>query len=184
MLAADLLQSIINKAKDLGLLKLPIPLNYSNDFPILQYADDTLIILDGCGRQLFMLKPLLNSFASSTGLRVNFQKSFMVPINVSPERLLHLASTFGCGTGSLPFVYLGLPLGTTKPKIDDFLPLITRCERRLVNTSLFLSQAGRLQITNSVFFALSTFFMCTFALQGGVIDQINKYRKHCLWRGE
>jgi len=25
--------------------------------------------------------------------------------------------------------------------------------------------------------------MCTFAHQGAVIDQIDKYRKHCLWRG-
>lgn len=50
VLAANLLQSIINKAKDLGLLSLPIPLLYSKDFPILQYADDTLIILEGCGR--------------------------------------------------------------------------------------------------------------------------------------
>jgi hypothetical protein len=39
----------------------------------------------------------------------------------------------------------------TKPRVEDFLSLVTRCERRLVNTSLFLSQAGKLQITNSVF---------------------------------
>ena len=50
-LAADLLQSIINKAKDQGLLNLPIPLQYTNDFPILRYADDTLVIMEGCGRQ-------------------------------------------------------------------------------------------------------------------------------------
>lgn len=35
VLAIDLLQSIINKAKELGLLELPIPLQSSNDFPIL-----------------------------------------------------------------------------------------------------------------------------------------------------
>lgn len=35
VLGADLLQSIINKAKDQGLLHLPIPLQYTNDFPIL-----------------------------------------------------------------------------------------------------------------------------------------------------
>lgn len=74
VLAADLLQSIINRAKDQGLLNLPIPLQYSNDFPVLQYADDTLIIMEGCGRQLFILKALLNSFATSTGLKVSFSK--------------------------------------------------------------------------------------------------------------
>lgn len=183
VLAADLLQSIANKAKDLGLLNPPVPIQYSSDFSILQYADDTLIILEGCGRQFFVLKALLNSFAASTGLKVNFQKSMLVSINLSSEKLKHLALTFGCSMGSLPFTYLGLPLGTTKPKIDDYLPLISRCEKRLVSTSLFLSQAGRLQITNLVFTALPTFFMSTFALQGTMVEQVNKYRKNYLWRG-
>ena len=47
VLVADFLQSLINKGKDLGLLKLPIPLTSTNDFPIVQYADDTLIIMEG-----------------------------------------------------------------------------------------------------------------------------------------
>ena len=50
VLVADLLQSTINKAKNVGLLNQPIPLNYTSDFPIIQYADDTLIIMEGCGR--------------------------------------------------------------------------------------------------------------------------------------
>lgn len=183
VLAADLLQSIINKAKDQGLFKLPIPLHYTSDFPILQYADDTLIILEGYGKQLFTLKAILNSFASSTGLKVNFSKSLLVPINLTAEKIAHLAATFGCSIGSLPFTYLGLPLGLTKPKIDDFLPLVTRCERRLTSTSLFLSQAGKLQMTNSIFSSLPTFFMSTFLLHSTVRDQVDKYKKHCLWRG-
>jgi retron-type reverse transcriptase len=139
VLAADLLQTLINKAKDQSLLNLPLPIEYSKDFPILQYADDTLIVMEGCSRQLFFLKALLNTFASSTGLKVNFQKSMIVPVNVRNEKLNYLAATFGCAIGSLPFTYLGLPLGLTKPKVEEFMPLITRCERRLASTSLFLS---------------------------------------------
>jgi hypothetical protein len=63
----------------------------------------------------------------------------MVPINLSPEKLNHLANSFGCSKGSFPFTYFGLPLGTTKPKVEEFLPLVTKCERRLVCTSSFLS---------------------------------------------
>lgn len=44
VLAADLLQSILNKAKDQGLFKLPITNRVGQEFPIAQYADDTLII--------------------------------------------------------------------------------------------------------------------------------------------
>ena len=107
----------------------------------------------------------------------------MVPVNIEPHRLELLAQTFGCSIESLPFTYLGLPLGLTKPKIEEFLPLISRCERRLISTSTFLSQAGRLQMINVVFSALPTFYLCTFKLQDVVIKQIDKYRKHCLWRG-
>lgn len=183
VLAADLLQSVINRAKDLGMLKLPIPLNFTSDFLIIQYADDTLITMEGNVMQLFILKALLNSFASSTGLKVNYAKSMLVPINISQEKTFVLAKTFGCSIGSLPFTYLGLPLGTTMPRVDDFLPLVTRCERRLVSTSLFLTQARKLQMTNAVFTSLPTFFMGSFYLHVSVREQIDKYRKHCLWRG-
>jgi len=67
-----------------------------------------------------------------------------------------------CKEGSLPFTYLGLPLGITKPKVEDFLPLVSKCERRLQAISMFLSQEGRLQMTNAVFTAMPMFQMETF----------------------
>jgi len=77
-------------------------------------------------RQLFCLKAILNSFASSTGLVVNFSKSLIVPINDSSEKMKILAGTLGCQIGAFPFTYLGLPLGTTKPKIEEFAPLLDK----------------------------------------------------------
>lgn len=183
VLAADFLQSLINKGKDLGLLKLPIPLTSTNDFPIVQYADDTLIIMEGDPNQLIFLKSVLNTFSDCTGPKINYKKSMMLPINMNEQRLDHLARTFGCSKGTLPFTYLGLPLGLTKPRVQDYLPLINKCERRLASVSSFLSQAGRLELTNAVFTALPTFYMCTLALPKTLIKQIDKFRKHCLWRG-
>lgn len=116
VLAANFLQSMINKAKEMGLLNLPIPMEQNKDFPVIQYADDTLIIVEGDTRQLFFLRSLLNTFSLCTGLKVNFSKTMMVPINMSNERLNVLSRTYGCATGSLPFTYLGLPLSLTKPK--------------------------------------------------------------------
>jgi hypothetical protein len=87
VLAADFLQTLLNKAKDFNLLQLPIPLSYTLDFPILQYADDTLIIMEACARQQVFLKSLLQTFATLTGLKVNYSKSMMVPINVEEEQM-------------------------------------------------------------------------------------------------
>jgi hypothetical protein len=86
VLATDLLQCIINKAHDQGLLQLPIPSNDRAGFPIIQYADDTIILLQASQRQLLCFKALLETFALSTGLRVNYAKSGLVPLNMSTEK--------------------------------------------------------------------------------------------------
>jgi hypothetical protein len=161
VLAADLLQSIINKARHQNLLQLPLTENCGQDFLIVQYADDTLLIMEACPKQLFFLKAVLNSYATSTGLRVNYNKSSLYPINVNPEKMEILSRTFNCQIRSMPFTYPGLPLGLSKPRIQHFLPLIQRIEKRLSCTSNFVSQARRLELVNSIFSALPTFLMCT-----------------------
>jgi hypothetical protein len=150
---------------------------------IIQYADDTILILEACPRQLFFLKAMLNSFADSTWLHVNYNKSNIYSINVSEQKIALLANTFHCKVGALPFTYLGLPLGLKKPNLEAFLPLIQKIERRLASTSIFLSQADRLQMVNAVFSSLPTYYMCTLKLPKTVIKQIDKLRRHCLRRG-
>jgi len=130
VLAAELLQYVVNDAFHQGLFTLPMP-QPTNDFPIIQYADDTILLLEADVNQLLHLKGILQNFATSTGLVVNYAKSSMIPINVHPDKLAVLASTFGCAIGSMPFTYLGLPMGTTKPRMEDLTPLMTRMERRL-----------------------------------------------------
>jgi hypothetical protein len=71
ILAADLLQSVINKAYAMNLLKHPLSRDYEQDYPIVQYAEYTLIILPAEELQLLTLKGLLRTFTDSTGLRVN-----------------------------------------------------------------------------------------------------------------
>jgi hypothetical protein len=103
VLSADLLQSIVNKAYNMNLLNHPLSKDFGQDYPIIQYTDDTLIILPAEALQLFALKGLLRSFIDSTGLQVNYSKSFLVPINVDNDKAMHLASTMGCQVGTLPF---------------------------------------------------------------------------------
>jgi hypothetical protein len=48
----------------------------------------------------------------------------MVPLHLSEEKSFHLASLLGCKIGSLPFTYLGMPLGLSKPSVQDYMPLV------------------------------------------------------------
>ena len=87
VLGADLLQAVVNRAFSLGLLSKPINEQDNKGFPIVQYADDTLILLKADQRELFCFKAILNTFAQSTRLKVNYHKSQLYPLNVPPEKL-------------------------------------------------------------------------------------------------
>lgn len=179
-IAADLLQSVINHEYQQGNLQPPFPQSFDIPFPVVQYADDTIMIMQGCEIQLLHLKEILHKFALSSGLKVNYHKSCLVPINICPEKASSLVSTFGCAVGSFPFTYLGLPIGLTKPQVKDYAPLICRIERKISASSPFLSYAGRLELVNSVIYSLPTYFMCSLKLPVTVVEIINKHRKNCL----
>jgi hypothetical protein len=91
----------------------------------------------------------------STGLKVNYTKSHMYPITVSNETMTHLANTFGYDIGTMPFTYLGLSMGTTKPCIEDLTPMMDRVERRLSACSNWLSYSGSLEMVN---FAITPYY--------------------------
>jgi hypothetical protein len=164
VLAADLLQSLVNEAFQRQLISLPLCSSYGQDYPIVQYADDTFIIMLAVAKELFFFKCLLQSFAASIGLKVNSNKSFIVPINVNEEKTPILAGTLGCQIETMPFTYLGLPLGMTKPLVKDFMPLLSRIEKRLMGIAPFTSYAGRLTLVNVVLSALPTYYMCALEL--------------------
>ncbi|KAG8099935.1 hypothetical protein GUJ93_ZPchr0013g37985 [Zizania palustris] len=183
VLTIDLLQHIINRAAHMGIIQAPKCHPPDMDFPIIQYVDDTISFLQADQKNTFLLRGLINTFSQSNGLKVNFRKSSIIPINVQEERASLLAKTFGCSIGSFPFQYLGLPLGPLKPKFKDFNYLMENIERRLSSTSTWLSMVGRLQIVNDVISSLPTYTMCTFKLPSKVIYRIDQARRNFLWCG-
>jgi hypothetical protein len=182
VLAADLLQSILNKAMMQGLIEPPLNCPYCPDFPIIQYAYDTLIVLKANASHLFCLKALLHSFAESTGLKVNYNKSNMFPIIMDEERLTHFTSTLNCQKGSFPFTYLGLPLGLTKQTLECFLPMVVRVERRLCGIVDFLDYGGKLLMVKSALASLPFSYMSYLDVLVTINEQVIKYMRHCLWR--
>jgi hypothetical protein len=160
LFGSDLLQTVVNDLLRQGIISRPIE-TADMDFPIIQYADDTLLIMLDDLTQLCALKEALEKYSLSTGLKINYGKSQLIPINVPPKTATLLATEFGCQVGSMPFTYLGLPLGTTKPLINDLLPLVTRLDRKLSSSSSFLPQGARLQLINSALASMPLHFLCT-----------------------
>jgi hypothetical protein len=170
VLGGDVLQSVVNDLFHNSLLQLPI-ITGDAKFSILQYVDDTLLILKA---DRVVLKDALNNFSKSTGMYVNYHKSYLLPINISDDQATSLAQAFGCNVQGMRFTYLGLPLGTTRPKIQDLMPLVDRLERRLVVTSTFLAYGGRLQLIRSCLSSMPIFFLCSLDIPPGIIKQLNR----------
>ena len=64
--------------------------------------------------QLNIFKDLLNQYAAITGLKANYPMLSMIPINLDAHETAELAQFLDCQVASLPFTYLGLPMGTEK----------------------------------------------------------------------
>jgi hypothetical protein len=54
------------------------------------------MIMKTSQRELLCLKGLLETFDQYTGLRINYAKSCLVPLNMSEEKAELLAGVFGC----------------------------------------------------------------------------------------
>jgi hypothetical protein len=110
VLVAELLQCIVNRACQQSLFQMPIPSPSNFGFPMIQYADDIVIIMRASQQELLCLKALFHSFGQSTGLKVNYVKSGMIPLNMSQQQAQNMAGVFGCQIQTIPFTYLGLPM--------------------------------------------------------------------------
>jgi hypothetical protein len=77
----------------------------------LQFADDTLLLRVKSWANIRALRAVLELFELMSGLKVNFNKSMLVGVNISDSWLHEVAFALRCRVGKVPFLYLGLPVG-------------------------------------------------------------------------
>lgn len=99
--------------------------------PVLQYADDTLLLVRAEVLDIRRPKKILDDFASATGLKINFNKSTLVPMHVEDNKLNQIVRILQCHKSSFLQVYLGLPLSNIKLNLSAFIPLICKVKHRL-----------------------------------------------------
>lgn len=77
----------------------------------LQFVDDTLLLGKQSWANVRALRATFVIFESMSGLKVNFNKSLLVGVNIAESWLNEAASVLSCKVGKIPFMYLGLPIG-------------------------------------------------------------------------
>ena len=142
-LITDVLNKILGRAQRAGLLQGLG--NYTNCANVLNlhFADDTLLFLKADKKMIVVLRWLLLGFENLSGMKINFDKSEMVPLNISEEDGQELARLLGCKVVKLPIMYLGVPLHWRKLSESDWLPLIEKLEKRLQSWKGKLMSLGK-----------------------------------------
>ncbi|XP_066354713.1 uncharacterized protein [Miscanthus floridulus] len=149
--------------------------------PVLQYADDTLLLVRGELTDVQSLRTILDQFASATGLQINYAKSTAVPIYMDEETIVDCISALGCRREGFPQTYLGLPLSNSKLRLSAFAPNIAKCDKYLAGWQASLpNQMGRATLINSV---LDSQLIYAMEIPPGIIEQVDQKRRYFLWSG-
>ena len=118
-----------------------------------------------------------------SGLRINLNKSEILPIG-SVDNVLELATKLGCGIGSLPTFYLGLPLGAKHKAVGVWDTVEDRFRNRLASSkSQYISKGGRLTLIRSMLSSLPIYFLSLFRMPILVGSRLEKIQREFLWGG-
>lgn len=109
---------MVAKANPFRLLQGFSSLINGSSTPCIQFAQDSLFILNADVESIKNLMSIILILEAVTGLQVNLHKSSLNPVGRVPN-LEELTALFGCITATLPITYLGLPLGA-KPRPRQF----------------------------------------------------------------
>jgi hypothetical protein len=106
-LVVDVFTRLLIKAVRKGYIADLMDSLYPEGVISLQYADDTLLFLKHDYQDACHLKWLLVCFEQLSGMKINYNKSDMVPINLNEEETQMYSRIFCYKLGAFPFKYLG-----------------------------------------------------------------------------
>ena len=184
VLAMEALNSVMTKACSMGLFRDILTPNAGPLLSHLFYADDALFIGEWSKINLLNLARILRCFHLASGLKVNFSKSKVFGIGIPDNEVGDFAKILCCQPATLPFTYLGLPVGANMALIKHWQPVVERFKSRLSSwKARSLSFGGRITLINSVLGSLPLFYFSLFKAPLKIIADLEKIRRRFLWGG-
>nr|GEV94067.1 hypothetical protein [Tanacetum cinerariifolium] len=130
---------------------------------------------------LLVAEALQNSILEAC-LKINMGKSRLIGIGVATDDVVSVASSLGCSHDSIPFIYLGLPVGKRMNLCDRWDIVINHSRERLSSWKAnSLSIGGRLTLVKSVLGTLPVFLLSLFKALVKVINLLEASRCRFFW---
>jgi hypothetical protein len=179
----DALDAILVAARDASHIRGVAPHIFPGGITHLQYADDTILMIELDDQSIVNLKFLLLCFESMSGLRINFHKSEVLVLGTSEAEQTRIANMLNCKAGSFPLSYLGLPIGERALTAGDWASLTSMVAKRNDPwMGKLMSSAARLTLTNACLSNMPLHAMGFCMLGDGVHKTMDKFRSRFFGR--
>jgi hypothetical protein len=117
-----------------------------------------------------------------SGMRINFHKSEMVPINLDDESVHRLAHILACPVGKFPIKYLGIPLHFDNLTRDDVQPLVDKIMNKIAGRrGRLLSFAARVVLIKSCLASIPVYLLSFIKFPKWAIKMLNTHMGNFLW---
>nr|XP_051229140.1 uncharacterized protein LOC127346942 [Lolium perenne] len=180
----DALAAMLARAKEAGHIRGLVSHLIPGGVTHLQYADDTMVMIEPTDEGIANLKLILLSFELMSGLKLNLAKSEVVVVGTTSLEQERVARLLNCRLGKFPIRYLGLPISDKTLRASDWDFLTTKVAKRVDPwQGAFLASAGRLELTNSCLSSLPMFAMSLFMLFDATHAVFDKVRSRFFWEG-
>jgi hypothetical protein len=128
------------------------------------------------------LKWIMVCFEQLSKMKINYNKSDLVPVNLDEEEILQYARIFCCKMRSFPFKYLGVPLHYEKLRSEDIQPIVDKVLNRIPGwKGRLLSYGARLVLFRSCLASIPIYLMSLIRFPKWAIETINSHLANFFW---
>jgi hypothetical protein len=183
-MAANSLAKMIHLAQSNGLISGLADNLIHQGIAVLQYADDTILLIQDVPQQAVNLKLMLYLFESMYGLKINFEKSEVLMILEDDTKQKFYAELFNCQRGSWPIKYLGTPVCARRTSVSEMRFLGEKTKKKMsgwIGNSM--SIGGRLVKIDACLSSTAVYQMSLRLLHKTNIEQIDKPIRSFFWAG-
>ena len=181
-LVADVFSRMLAKAVNNNIISGIVPHIIPQGLICLQYADDTILFLNPKPKYVRNLKWLLACFENLSGLKINYDKCEVVPINMNEDDAKLLSQIFCCKLGDLPLKYLGVPLHYLKLRREDIQYIIDKIIKRICGwKGRLLSYEAKLVLLKACIASIPMYLMSVIKFPKWAIKAITSQMAHFFW---
>ncbi|CAJ2657082.1 unnamed protein product [Trifolium pratense] len=131
-----------------------------------------------------VLKGLFQRYGEASGQIINPSKSTFYVGSIYATRINRIVDMLGFFVGTLPFIYLGVPIFNGKPKACHLQPIADRIKAKLAAwKASLLSIAGRVQIVKSIIHGMLIYSFMIYAWLISLLKDVDRWIRNFIWSG-